>query len=111
AGQLPIGADPHAQRLVRVVAGERLEEIGLIVEEPVLEMNREGYRVNEKPPRPGEIVHRLEDVVLVENVLGRSVIRDQAVAGAMLLGDRIEIQVEDDRAHPTIDVDTTRGKT
>jgi hypothetical protein len=61
---------------VRIVARERIKEVGLVIKKAVLQVHRERHRVDEYAADPSELVHRLEDVVLIENVLRGAVIRD-----------------------------------
>jgi hypothetical protein len=62
----------------------------------MLQMHRERHSMHEDSAGSCKVVHAFEYVVLIENMLGRSVIGDQAVPAFVLIGDRIEVQVHDE---------------
>jgi hypothetical protein len=92
--------------LVGIEVREGIEKIRLIVEEPVLEVDRERQRVQHVATRRREVVHHLEGVVLVQDVLGRSMIRGQPVFAAIGRRHGIEIDVEREGAEVAVDIDT-----
>ena len=67
-------------------------------------MNCEWYGMYEDAARASKVMHHLEHIVLVQDVLGSSVIRDQPVFALMLRGYAVEIQIHDNRSDPAIDV-------
>ena len=88
ARKLPIGPDPDAQGLIGIVARQRLEEIRLIIEEAMLQVHGKRHRMHEHAAWARELVHRLEHIVLVQDVLGRAEIGDQPIFALMRGGDR-----------------------
>src|SRR5262249_43902268 len=105
ARQCPVGPHPDAERPVRVEARQRLEQIRLIVEEAVLQVDRERQRMQHQSAGRREIVDHLECVVLIEQVFGGPVIGGQSEFSSVFRRYRIEIDVEGERAEIPVYVD------
>src|SRR5262245_43267522 len=110
ARHLPAGPHPNAGHLVRIVPCQGLEEVRLVIEEPVFKMDGEGYRVQHEPRWLGEVVHHLEHIVLIENVLGGAVVGDEAVLTDMLRRARVEVEIERDGIELRIEIDAMISK-
>jgi hypothetical protein len=57
-------------------------------------MNGEGQGMQHQAAGLGEVMNHLEGIVLIENVLGRTVIGGETVFSPRFLGHGIEINVE-----------------
>src|SRR5436190_7989928 len=107
---LPSRAHPNARDLVGIIARQGLEKVWLIIEKSVLEVNGERHRVQHEAARHGEVMHHLEYVVLIENVLGSAVVGDEAVLADMLRRAGVEVEIEGNGIELRIEVDAMIGK-
>jgi len=104
ARQPSVGSYPGSESLVGIIARQRIEQVRLIVEKPMLEMDGERQRMQHQAASFGEVVNHLEGVALVENVLGRAVIGREAVLPTECWRHGIEINVERQRPEVAVDV-------
>src|SRR5262249_19581476 len=95
-GRLPSWPDPDAEQLVGIVARETFEKIRLIVEEAVLYLGRGRHRMKHESPRLGQVMHDLEKILLVEQMLRRAVIGDEVVFSDMLGWACVEVEIKPD---------------
>src|SRR5262249_2688200 len=73
----------------------------------MLKMHGERHGMHKYSSGPRNLMHRLEHVVLIKNVLGGAVIGDQAVLSLVGFRHEIEVQIHDDRADAAVHVDAT----
>jgi len=91
--------------LIGVGPCQGFEKIRLVVKEAVLEMHGERNGMDHDPAWLGEIVHHLEDIVLVQKMLGGAVVGHETIAVLVLFGRAVEIHVEHECAHSPVDID------
>ena len=72
-------------------------------------MGRERHRMQNEPAGAGQLMHHLEHVVLVEDVLGGAVVRREVVPAAMLRRNRVEVHLELQRPESRVHVDAGVG--
>src|ERR1700722_205338 len=89
---LPARAHPNARYLIGIILCQGIEKVWLIVEKSMLEVNGKRHRVQHEAADHGEVMHHLEHVVLIENVLGGAVVGDEAVLTDVLRRAWVEVE-------------------
>src|SRR2546421_2977809 len=107
---LPAGTHPNARHLVGIIPCQGIEKVRLIIEKSVLEMDGEWHRVQHEAAGHGEVMHHLEHVVLIENVLGGAVVGDETVLADMLRRACVEVEIEGNGIELRIEIDAMIGK-
>src|SRR5262249_12677161 len=82
-----------------------LEKIWLIIKETMLQVHGKRHGVDEHAAGTRKLMHRLEHIELVQDVLRGAEISDQSVFTLMRGGHRVKIEVHDDGSDPAVDVD------
>src|SRR5262249_31667941 len=105
ARQLPVRPHPDSVNLIGIVFRQTLEKVRLVIEVTMLEVNREWHGVKHVSAGLRKIVHHLEYVVLIQDVLRSAMVRDESVLARVLRGARVEIEVERNRVELRIEID------
>src|SRR4051794_29962758 len=82
-------------QLVTVVDDQRIEELGMIVEQAMIEHSGKWKLMNCNSSHLQQIVDRLESVILIDQVLGGPNISDDVGAAQIATWNRSEIDIED----------------
>src|SRR3984893_6914567 len=107
---LPAGTHPNARHLIGIIPCQGIKKVWLIIEKSVLEVDCERHRVQHEAAGHGEIMHHLEHVVLIENVLGGAMVGDEAVLAGMLRRTWVEVEIEGNGIELRIEIDAMIGE-